>query len=81
MLASLLNVYPVGITKLENQWAFTTDSSTVKNEVFLGDMTALNTSSWKLADDAKIIFANANHIDSNSLTSLSGSHTKNNWLY
>ena len=69
-------VFPVGVTALTNGWAFTSDSSTVKNVVFLGDMTALNTSSWKLADGAKIIFANANDIGSSSLTSLSGSHTK-----
>ncbi|MBO4982967.1 MAG: leucine-rich repeat domain-containing protein [Clostridia bacterium] len=69
-------VFPVGVTTLTNGWAFKADSSTVKNVVFLGDMTALNTSSWKLADGAKIIFANANDTDSSSLSSLSGSHTK-----
>ena len=69
-------VFPVGVTALTNGWAFSADSSTVKNVVFLGDMTALNTSSWKLADGGKIVFANANDVDSSSLSSLSGGHTK-----
>ena len=69
-------VFPVGVTTLTNGWAFSTNSSTVKNVVFLGDMTALNTSSWKLADGGKIIFANANDTASSSLDSLSGGHTK-----
>ena len=69
-------VFPVGLTAITNSYSFTTDSSTVKNVVFLGDMTSLNTSNWKLADGAKILFANANDTDSSSLSSLSGSHTK-----
>ncbi len=70
-------VFPEGVTEITNSWAFETNStSTVKNIVFLGDMTALKTSNWKMASGAKIIFANPNDKDASSLTSLSGSHTK-----
>ena len=69
-------VFPAGVTSVPNGWAFSTDASTVENVVFLGDMTTLNTSSWKLADGGKIIFANANDVDSSSLSTLSGGHTK-----
>ena len=70
-------VFPAGVTQITNSWAFETGStSTVKNVVFLGDMIKLNTSNWKLADGAKIIFANANDTGSSSLESLSGGHTK-----
>ncbi len=70
-------VFPEGVTAITNSWAFETNStSTVKNIVFLGDMTALNTSNWKMASGSKIIFANENDKDASSLTSLSGGHTK-----
>lgn len=68
-------VFPVGITSLTNSYAFT-GATGVKNVVFLGDMTALNTSNWNLASGSKIVFANANDTGSSSLTTLSGGHTK-----
>ena len=71
-------VFPVGVTQLTNSYAFElkSGSPSIKNIVFLGDMTSLNTSNWKIAADGKIIFANKNDKSAADIPTLSGSHNK-----
>ena len=65
-------VFPAGVTKIENSWAFESGitNSTLENVVFLGDMESVSTSGggswWKLT--GKVYFANANDKSTSDVT-------------
>ena len=65
-------VFPAGVTKIENSWAFESGitNSTLENVVFLGDMEKVSTSGggcwWKLT--GKVYFANANDKSASDVT-------------
>ena len=65
-------VFPAGVTKIENSWAFESGitNSTLENVVFLGDMENVSTSGggcwWKLT--GKVYFANPNDKSESDVT-------------
>lgn len=64
-------VFGEGVTEITNAWAFEAgvDNPTLENIVFLGNMTSINSTSWKLT--GSIYFCNSNDI-SNADVSISG---------
>ena len=66
-------VFPAGVNSVPNGWTLCagTNSVTLENVVFLGDMDNINTSDWNLT--GKIYFANANDKSSSDITTYSNS--------
>ena len=66
-------VFPVGVTSINNAWAFEAgiNNPTLENIVFLGDMDKVSTGSWKMT--GKIYFANPADKSSADFTSYSNS--------